>query len=416
MRKSLLVYTNMLLMTCAVLIVSAVSVPAATASTIPSPLSFYQSAPSGWQSQPVGTLLKWQYEPASCSALNGLTGYRVMYVSTGALGAKVFETGMVYFPTSGTVPAAGRPVVAWDHGTSGVGDSAAPSRYPWLYPEPVSDPWDWYAQWVGGVGRQGYIVTCPDYEGLGTPGLHTYLNAAAEGTATIDAVRAARQLASTLGVRASTRWGVSGASQGGQAALAAAEMASTYGKGLSLQATVAVAPAVELGTIIPGSATDPIGYPYIGYVAWGIKAICPSFNFATFCGSWILPVINQAPDCYFDQWWDLLLSAHLDANGDPLAPGPGQAVASGWNKTAGYKQFLAAANVESTKATGSVLVLQGDQDEDGLYQTLGTLTSKLKAVGDNLQVVVLAGADHDGAVLAGLPYAQAFFSSKLPVN
>ena len=170
---------------------------------------FYQTAPTGWKAKPVGTLLKYQRIQKSWPALATLKGYRVMYVSRGALGDKVFETAAVYFPTKGRAPAGGRRVMAWDHGTCGVGDSAAPSRYPWLYPEPVTAPWDWYAQWVGKLGRMGYIVTCPDYEGLGTPGPHPYLHAASEGQATIDAVRAARQLAAKLGVRASASAGAS---------------------------------------------------------------------------------------------------------------------------------------------------------------------------------------------------------------
>jgi len=297
---------------------------AASAAQAAAPLTFYQTAPAGWQSKPVGTLLKWQRERHSWPALTTLKGYRIMYVSRGALDEKVFETGMVYLPTSGSAPRGGRRVMAWDHGTSGVGDSAAPSRYPWLYPEPDATPWDWYAQWVGKLGRMGYVVTCPDYEGLGTPGLHTYLNAGAEGRATIDAVRAARELSARLGVRTSRRWGVAGHSQGGQAALAAAEIARTsYGDGLSLRATVAVCPAVEIATINAMSAADAIGWPYVGYTAWGIRAIDPSFDFSTFCGPWLTGIIDQAPDNYYDGWWALCLGAHwigVYPDGSPGAP------------------------------------------------------------------------------------------------
>lgn len=414
MRRSLTIGTCLVMAVCALILAGAVTTSVAGASAVPAPLKFYQSAPKDWQAKGVGTLLKWQRESASCSALSGLRGYRVMYVSRGALGEKVFETGMVYFPVRGRVPASGRPVVAWDHGTSGVGNSAAPSRYPWLYPEPVSEPWDWYAQWVGKVGRMGYIVACPDYEGLGTPGLHTYLNAGAEGRATIDAVRAARVLARRLHVRASVRWAVTGHSQGGQAALATAEMASTYGKGLSLRATVAAAPAVEMGTIIPLSASEAGGYPYAGYVAWGIKAIDPSFDFSTFCGTWILPVIDQAGSDYFDDWWGLLLSMHVDGNGNPLAPGPGEALVDGYDKSTAFQHFLKAADVESKRATGPVLVLQGDQDD--FYTPLTTLTDKLTALGDDLQVVVLPGQDHDNAIVFGWPWAKAFLEDRLPAD
>ena len=256
--------------------------------------TFYQSAPAGWKDKPAGTLLKYVRVQKSWPALTGLKGYRVMYVSRGALGAKVFETGMVYFPAAGRAPRGGRPVVAWDHGTSGVSDSSAPSKYPWLYPEPASTPWDWYAQWVGKLGRMGYVVTCPDYEGLGTPGLHTYLNAGAEGRATIDAVRAARQLAAKLDVATSKRWGVAGHSQGGQAALASAELAAAYGKGSRSRPPSPSLPPWRSPPSTRMSAADPIGWPYVGYTAWGIKAISPDFDFTKFCGPWLLAVVDQA--------------------------------------------------------------------------------------------------------------------------
>jgi pimeloyl-ACP methyl ester carboxylesterase len=393
---------------------AATSAETVVTQTVPAPLTFYSSAPSGWQKKEVGTLLKYERESNSWPCLSGLRGYRIMYVSRGALGQKVFETGMVYIPTSGSVPKAGRPLVAWDHGTSGVGDSAAPSRYPWLYPEPVGDEWDVYAEWVGDVGTMGYIVVCPDYEGLGTPGLHTYLNAGAEGRATIDAVRAARALAAKLGVRASTRWAVTGHSQGGQAALASAEMASTYGSELSLRATVAVAPAVEMPTIIPASALSFMGAPYAGYTAWGIRAIDPGFDFSTFCGPWLLPVVDQAKDLYFDEWWGLVISAHLDADGNPLDPAPGDALRLDWDQSASVQTFLAAAAVPKAKAAGSVMVIQGTYDD--FYATLPTLVDKLTAVGDDFKVVELPGETHDTALTVGWPYAEKFLAQKLPLN
>ena len=113
-----------------------------------------------------------------------------MYRSDGSAGDPVAEVAMVFIP-NGTPPADGWPVVAWGHGTSGVGDSCAPSKYPSLYP----DPWPQYGNEVARLVRQGYVVTAPDYEGLGTPGLHSYLNTDTEAFAMIDAVRAARHLA-----------------------------------------------------------------------------------------------------------------------------------------------------------------------------------------------------------------------------
>jgi hypothetical protein len=411
MRKGLVA----LLLSCGVLVVGAIVTPASGAVAS---LSFYKTAPAGWQAKPAGTLLKWQRERHSWPALATLKGYRVMYVSRGALGEKVFETGMVFLPTRGTVPPDGRPVMAWDHGTSGVGDSAAPSRYPWLYPEPDSTPWDWYAQWVGRLGRMGYVVTCPDYEGLGTPGIHSYMNAGAEGRATIDAVRAARRLAARLGVRTSKRWGVAGHSEGGQAGLAAAELARTaYGSGLSLKASVAVAPAVEIATITPITATDPGAWPYIGYTAWGIRALDASFDFSTFCGPWVLDVVDQAPDNYYDDWWALCLSAHwvgVYPDGSPGVPSLTDTLTATWDQVPAVQTFLAGTEVGNARAAGGILVLQGTEDE--FYTTFNTLINKLTYQGDDLQWDVLVGQDHGTAIQYSWPWAKAFLEDRLPLR
>jgi len=380
-------------------------------------LAFYGSAPAGWRDKPVGTLLKHRQVRQSWPALAGLKGYRIMYVSRGALGAKVFETAMVYLPAAGRVPRGGRPVVAWDHGTAGVSDSSAPSRYPWLYPEPVSAPWDWYAQWVGKLGRMGYVVVCPDYEGLGTPGLHTYLHAAAEGRATIDGVRAARSLAAKLDVSTSKRWGVAGHSQGGQAALASAELAASYGRGLSLKATVAVAPAVEIATINAMSAADAGGWPYLGYTAWGIKALNADFDFAKFCGPWLLPIIDQAGELYFDDWWGLCMGAHWSGvypDGSPGVPAASDTLAAGYVIDPDVVAYLKATEVGNARASGGVLVLQGT--DDAFMATFDTLIAKLEEQGDDLQHVILPGQRHDYALQFGWPWAKAFFEDRLPVR
>ena len=366
----------------------------------------------------MGTLLKWHRERRSCPALAGLEGYRVMYVSRGALGGKVFETGMVYVPAAGRVPRGGRPVMAWDHGTAGVGDSAAPSRYPWLYPEPASAPWDWYAQWVGKLGRMGYVVTCPDYEGLGTPGLHTYLHAASQGRATIDAVRAAKQLAAKLDVATSRRWGVAGHSQGGQAALAAAELAGTaYGKGLSLKATVAVAPAVEIATINGMSAADAIGWPYVGYTAWGIRALSPDFDFTKFCGPWVLDVVEQAPDNYYDDWWGLCIGAALGGRIPRRQPRR----ANG-ERHAGFRLGVRRRRPRVSEGHGS-RQRQGGRRGPGpaghrrrVHGHVRYADRQAGGPGRRLQYVILPGQRHDYALQFGWPWAKAFLEDRLPAR
>ncbi len=72
---------------------------------------------------------------------------------------------MVFVP-QGTPPEGGWPVLSWAHGTVGLGDACAPSRNPRSQRD---------ANYLGHWLSQGYAVVATDYIGLGTPGVHPYL-------------------------------------------------------------------------------------------------------------------------------------------------------------------------------------------------------------------------------------------------
>jgi len=406
----------------AAFVLAVLAVPAA-AQAATAKATFYDTPPSGWQAKDPGTLLKYTEVTRTWPSLQDLTAYRIMYVSLGATdgfshGGKVFETGMVYIPKA-TAPAAGWPVLAWGHGTSGVGDSAAPSKYPWLYPEPKSSPWPEYANFVAEAAGLGCIVTCPDYEGMGTPGLATYLNIDSESHSMIDAVRAARDLATQLSVPASTAWAAAGHSQGGGAAIGAAQIAATYAPELDMRGTVAFAPAGAKWSskFLEKNMTGPDWYPYMGYMAWGMKAIDTQhqFKLRDLVGSWLRPYVSKAPQLYFDGWWYTLLEAHwaggVFPKGYPLQPTLRQVFTKGWQKNPVVRRFFADWEVGQTKATGPILVVQGTSDV--LYKSLPLLRTQLSGAGDQTTYTILKGRDHDQAVVYGWPSAKAFLQQNL---
>jgi len=88
----------------------------------------------------------------------------------------------------------------------------------------------------------GYAITMSDYEGLGEPGRHPYLEPRTSAFNITDAVRALRSIFPNV----STRWVAFGISQGGQAVWAADELAGWYGTGLDLVGTVALSPAANI--------------------------------------------------------------------------------------------------------------------------------------------------------------------------
>jgi pimeloyl-ACP methyl ester carboxylesterase len=176
----------------------------------------------------------------------------VLYRSEGVDGKSVAVSGDVALPR-GKAPKGGWPVITWAHGTTGIADSCAPTRLAAAAQPPLLQ------QWL----ERGYAVLRTDYQGLGTPGVHPYLNGDAEGRSVLDIVRAARKLGRRIGSRVI----IAGHSQGGHAALWAASLAPKYTPELKVRGTVAFAPASHIGEEFaaarsltsPGGGTTGLG-------------------------------------------------------------------------------------------------------------------------------------------------------------
>ncbi|WP_235948195.1 lipase family protein [Candidatus Frankia alpina] len=191
----------------------------------------------------------------------GIRAWRVTYSSRPTDAGEVPVSGIILAPgTDVPVPAGGRKVVAFGHGTTGVQDSCAPSR---------ARPPLAAAVWTFPLVRAGYVVTLTDYAGLGTPGEHAIYVAAPEGRAVLDAARAARALTETGAGRDVVLWGYS---QGGQAMLAAGALAAGYAPELSIRGVVATAPLADL----PASLTtmqrraDGVGYLLLAMIGLAV--------------------------------------------------------------------------------------------------------------------------------------------------
>lgn len=149
-------------------------------------------------------------------------------------GKTATATAMVLFPKA-TQPKDGYRVVVWEHGTVGVGDGCAPSK------NTINPRFKILAE---SLLAAGYVIVAPDYEGLGTPGVHPYLNLSSEAKSALAAVKAVKE---HYGAQLKGDWMSIGQSQGGHASLGTAEFANTDA---SYKGAVAGAPASSLGTII----------------------------------------------------------------------------------------------------------------------------------------------------------------------
>lgn len=206
------------------------------------------------------------------------TGTRIMYRSSDAQGNPVAVTGTYIEPDVPWPGKGPRPLLAYATGPYGMGEQCAPSR---LFNQGIhfSQGFDLMFNYEEGfiatLLARGFAIVVTDGVGMGTHGPWSpqFLNRVAAGTALIDAARAAQLLPDTsLDPRGPVAfWGWA---SGGQAALSAAEQASTYSPELNIVGTYAAAPVTEIASTFPGIDGNFLAVVG-GYLLRGIIASYP---------------------------------------------------------------------------------------------------------------------------------------------
>ena len=198
------------------------------------------------------------------------SAHRVTYVSTTSSGKKALSSGAMFTP-KGKPPRGGWPVVSWTHGTVGLGDACAPSTAG-RSERDITYLTTWMAR--------GYAIVSSDYIGLGTPGVHPYLDGRTAAHSAADMVRAARHVDKSL----ARTWVAIGQSQGGHAALFTAATAPKYAPDLDFRGAVATGPPSNLEGIVSlaGPYIPNIPLPdltaYTAYILAGLRAARPGLN------------------------------------------------------------------------------------------------------------------------------------------
>ena len=187
--------------------------------------------------------------------------WRMLYRSTSAIGEPTAVSGTLLVPYGRM--RGPRPLIGYAVGTHGIGDAAAPSRL-------LARGLDWEGGLIAMVLARGWAVAITDYQGLGTPGDHTYMVGRALGPNVLDAMRAARELYPEQ-LPAEGPAAIVGYSEGGAAAAWAAQLQPTYAPDVPLAAVAAGAAAADLeaaGPSLDGSFFSFfIAYGGIGYSA-----------------------------------------------------------------------------------------------------------------------------------------------------
>jgi hypothetical protein len=348
-----------------------------------------------WNSAPPlrpGVMLRQEPVPLPGEIVHAGLAQRILYSSTDLRWKSgiVPVSGTFYLP-KGAPPAGGWPLVAWAHGTLGVADGCAAS---WAGHKPRDATY--IERWL----ENGFAVVATDYQGLGGPGPHPYLNWEAEGRSVLDGARAAL---ATYKDRLAPKVFVSGQSQGSGAALGATRIAPAYAPDVPLQATVAT------GVV----STFPNG----PYKAPATAIGSPHYVSMLMIGGG-LPDGSPTPDALASDKGKLLLEAAREGCSEQM-----RAVARHHGITAAnaFVEPLDKIEARLTPVTDMsavrlpVPVLLGT----GLADTTLSPRRQYGAVvafcsaGSNVTWKTYAGASHNGGLLASFPDALALFRTVL---
>ncbi|MFA5712386.1 prolyl oligopeptidase family serine peptidase [Mycolicibacterium sp.] len=315
------------------------------------------------------------------------SAYRILYSTTDQHDRPAVGTAAVFVP-KGVAPQGGWPVIAWAHGTVGLGDDCTPSA------KPRSDRDDEYlSHWLD----QGYVVVGADYAGLGTPGLMSYLNGITTAHGIVDSVLAAHHLDLPL----SPRWAVVGQSQGGGAAIDTARWATEFsaGSGLDYRGVVATGTPANVVSLVQRAGPDmqvpdlaPIANAYTAYIVAALREAGPELDLDA--------VLTPAGRAAADQAETLCTHDLADALADMTIPGFFTApVAS----IPGFDAFVQ--RYMGTPQDGfdrPIFLGVGLQDRDVPPELTLKFHDTLVANGQDVTLKVYPDDDHSSAVLASM--------------
>lgn len=307
-------------------------------------------------------------------APSGASAYAIRYRSTGAQGGGVETSGVVIVP-SGSAPAGGRDVVAWEHGTSGIADACAPSVNDWLFDS------------IAGLRpmlARGYVVVATDYEGLGSRGPHPYLVGTSAARSVVDAVRAARELKAA---QTSARYVVWGESQGGHAALWTGQLAGRYAPELQLIGIAAAAPPTDLTANLSGNSNA------------GVRALLTAFTAESWHETYGIPLSTITRPVGSDLIRRLALNC-VTLDGFKLRTKIGLMRLIGQLRGVDlaasplWAKLMTANSVAPVRMPAPVLIAQGGKDVIVAPAVTRRYVEQLCKTGQPLRFIVVADGDH----------------------
>ncbi len=220
-----------------------------------------------------GDVIRYRAAPASPLikvGIGSITAYQVMYLSTDAQGAATAVTGTVILPAGAN---GSTPIVGLGPGTQGMADFCAPSKG-------FSATLEYDLVYVRSALKRGWAVAVTDYQGLGTPGDHTYVVGRILGPNVIDSVRAAQRL-DVAQLSSYAKVGFWGYSEGGGAVAWATELQPVYAPEMNLVGTAAGGIPADLHKLADVQDGN-IGFVTIMMAAMGFNQAYPELDLESY--------------------------------------------------------------------------------------------------------------------------------------
>ena len=312
----------------------------------------------------------------------GIQGWRILYATTVDDSTPATAVATVFAPTN--PPKGPRPVIAWEHGTTGLLQKCMPSLLSWPSKGILER---------NRIVMAGWVVVATDYSFAEKGGPHPYLIGEGEARAALDSVRAAHQLSELTLDQRMVVWGYS---QGGHAALWAGIVGPRYAPDLEIRGVAAIAPATNIRNIF--AMNVEMDKRFGPYLARSYSRFYPDITFDQAVRPVALDAARQIVNlCDFLPPED---QEHIEALATTFE---GPALATSSNKVL---QARLEQNTPSRPIQAPVLIAQGLSDVVVPPSVTDAYVEARCAAGQRLEYWTFAGRDHITIILRGTPLEE----------
>jgi hypothetical protein len=330
-------------------------------------------------------------------ARHGIAAYREVYCTVSTGHRPTTASGLLVLPLGTRGPV---PVVSYEHSTV-VKKSNAPSdfdtdeiRLATLY-----------------FASDGFAVSAPDYLGLGrSAGLHPFVHAASETTASVDMLATAEHASAERGVHVSRKLFVTGFSQGGHAAMATGQALQNASTPWQVTALAPISGPYDLdaefSAIFDPNQVDP--HRASGYLAYVLTAWNRLYHLYDDPAEVFTEPAADEIDGLFDG------THELDAVAAALPPVT-KLLRPAWEAQIMHPTGRFAAAIRSNQVCHwapriPVRLYASHGDHDVVFANAQRCLEQLQDQGGRAPIEDMGQVDHVGTAIASLPLIRAWFT------